>query len=76
MMKRILLLSAVVMGICPLIKAQSVTYNHDDAKMNQITVMEIGSGGLTPSLSIPFCINLIRKAHRARTSWLSERLPD
>lgn len=50
MMKRILLLSAAVMGICPLIQAQSVTYDHDDAKMNQITVMEIGSGGLTPSL--------------------------
>ena len=30
--------------------AQSVTYNHDDAKMNQITVAEIGSGSLTPSL--------------------------
>ena len=49
-MKRILLLSAAVMGICPLIQAQSVTYDHDDAKMNQITVMEIGSGGLTPSM--------------------------
>lgn len=30
--------------------AQSVTYSHDDAKMNQITVAEIGSGSLTPSL--------------------------
>lgn len=30
--------------------AQSVTYNHDAPKMNQITIMEIGSGGLTPSL--------------------------
>lgn len=50
MMKRILLLSAAVMGICSLINAQSVTYDHDDAKMNQITVMEIGSGGLTPVL--------------------------
>lgn len=30
--------------------AQSyVTYAHDDAKMNQITVMEIGTGSLTPS---------------------------
>ena len=30
--------------------AQSyVTYNHDEAKMNQITVQEIGSGGLTPA---------------------------
>ena len=50
MMKRILLLSATVMGFCPIIKAQSVTYDHDDANMNQITVMEIGSGGLTPAL--------------------------
>lgn len=30
--------------------AQSVTYSHDAAKMNQITVAEIGSGSLTPSL--------------------------
>lgn len=31
-------------------RAQSyVTYNHDEAKMNQITVQEIGSGGLTPA---------------------------
>ncbi len=30
--------------------AQKVTYNHDEAKMNQITVMETGSGGLTPEL--------------------------
>ena len=27
-----------------------VSYNHDAAKMNQITVQEIGVGGLTPSL--------------------------
>lgn len=49
-MKRILFLSVAIMGIYPIAKAQSVTYNHDDAKMNQITVMEIGSGGLTPSM--------------------------
>lgn len=30
--------------------AQSVTYSHDATKMNQITVAEIGSGSLTPSL--------------------------
>lgn len=30
--------------------AQKVTYNHDNSKMNQITVQEIGSGSLTPSL--------------------------
>ena len=32
------------------VNAQSyVTYNHDDAKMNQITVQETGAGGLTPA---------------------------
>ena len=32
------------------VSAQSyVTYNHDAAKMNQITVQEIGTGGLTPA---------------------------
>ena len=30
--------------------AQRVSYNHDSAKQNQITVMEIGSGTLTPEL--------------------------
>lgn len=49
-MKRILFLLVMIMGICSVVMAQSVTYNHDDAKMNQITVMEIGSGGLTPSM--------------------------
>ena len=33
--------------------AQSyVTYNHDEAKMNQITVQEIGAGGLTDRKSV------------------------
>jgi len=32
------------------VHAQSyVTYGHDEAKMNQITVMETGAGGLTPT---------------------------
>ena len=30
--------------------AQGVTYNHDPAKKNQIMVMEIGGGSLTPEL--------------------------
>ena len=30
--------------------AQSVTYNHDPAKKNQIMVMETGGGSLTPEL--------------------------
>lgn len=42
----IMILASLTLEVC----AQSyVTYNHDDAKMNQITVQEIGSGGLTPA---------------------------
>ena len=31
-------------------RAQYVTYNHDETKMNQVTVMETGAGELTPAL--------------------------
>ena len=35
------------------VHAQSpVTHNHDEAKMNQITVQEMGTGGLTPGIII------------------------
>lgn len=38
------------MMLCFSASAQSyVTYNHDAAKMNQITVQEVGAGGLTPA---------------------------
>lgn len=41
---------ALAVSHCFNASAQSyVTYNHDAAKMNQITVQEIGSGGLTPA---------------------------
>ena len=43
-------IGAALYGVVPKTLAQSVTYSHDDAKMNQITVAEIGSGSLTPSL--------------------------
>ena len=31
-------------------RAQYVTYNHDSPKQNQITVMETGTGALSPDL--------------------------
>ena len=41
----------MMLGIAMTGKAQSgVTYNHNSAKKNQITVMEIGSGSLSPEL--------------------------
>ncbi len=44
-----LILAIVLATPCYLQAQVSVSYNHDDAKMNQITVMEIGAGGLTPT---------------------------
>ena len=47
------LFSMVIMistsSILEVVAQSYVTYNHDAAKMNQITVQEIGAGGLTPA---------------------------
>lgn len=48
-MKKVIYILGFLSGITATINAQSITYNHNDAKMNQVTVMEIGSGSLTPS---------------------------
>ena len=43
--------------------AQSyVTYNHDATKMNQITVQEIGVGGLTPAFYYTLFHNSYQKS--------------
>lgn len=39
---------AMTATVCSFV--QSVTYNHDSSKKNQITVMETGGGSLTPEL--------------------------
>lgn len=50
MRTRIFILSLMVAGLGAWSQAVAqVTYNHDAAKMNQITVQEIGVGGLTPT---------------------------
>ena len=41
--------------------AQSVTYRHDAAKMNQITVGEIGSGSLNPQLLLPNTAQVVQQ---------------
>ena len=47
--------------------AQSyVTYNHDDTKMNQITVQEIGTGGLTPEYYYDIFHNTYQKTAAAK----------
>lgn len=51
------------------VHAQSyVTYNHDEAKMNQITVQEIGAGGLTLHSTTMFSIVVTRGQQVQRTS--------
>ena len=49
-MKRSILIIAAL--LLPFLRAgaQYVTYNHDDTKMYQVTVMETGAGALTPAL--------------------------
>lgn len=44
------------------IKAQSVTYNHDSPKQNQITVMETGTGALSPELYYTLLHNKYKKS--------------
>ena len=49
------------------VNAQSyVTYNHDDAKMNQITVQETGAGGLTPAFYNDVFHNSYQKSAAAK----------
>ncbi len=45
--------------------AQRITYNHDNAKMNQITVQETGAGSLTPGLYYQILHNRYRKTANA-----------
>ena len=63
---RLLLLTALIF-ICSSLSAQSyVTYNHDATKMNQITVQEIGSGGLTPAFYYTAFHNSYQKTASAK----------
>ena len=48
------------------IKAQSVTYNHDSPKQNQITVMETGTGALSPELYYTLLHNKYKKSAAAK----------
>ncbi len=70
-MKRLILLVALLAGVVGA-RAQSVTYNHDAAKMNQITVMETGTGTLKPDFYYWLFHNSYRK-RAASTNKLSYR---
>lgn len=61
-MRKTYYIIGIALGMATASFAQSVTYNHDDAKMNQITVGEIGSGSLTPALYYQLLHNSYRKS--------------
>lgn len=47
---RRMFLSVIVVWSMQVVNAQRITYNHDNTKMNQVTVQETGAGTLTPDL--------------------------
>lgn len=61
-MNRTLLLMAVAAVATSGVKAQSVTYNHDSPKQNRITVMETGTGALSPELYYTLLHNKYKKS--------------
>lgn len=65
-MNRILLLMTVTMIATTAARAQYVTYNHDSSKQNQITVMETGTGALTPELYYTLLHNSYKKSAAAK----------
>ena len=55
--------------------AQYATYNHDSPKQNQITVMETGTGALTPEIYYTLLHKNYKKTAAAKTSCRSGRWP-
>ena len=65
-MKRELLMMAMAAVATTGVQAQSVTYNHDSPKQNQITVMETGAGALSPDLYYKLLHNNYKKSAAAK----------
>lgn len=65
-MKRKLLLMAVAVAATTAAHAQYVTYNHDSPKQNQVTVMETGTGALSPDLYYSVLHNKYKKSAAAK----------
>ena len=47
-MKRLTLMMILMITVMTNVSAQYFTYNHDATKMNQITIMELGTGAFSP----------------------------
>lgn len=69
-MKRKCVLLAISLMLCLSVKAQYVTYNHDEDKMNQFLVGEIGAGTLSPEYYYVLLHNSYRNTAAARNKLL------
>ena len=69
-MNRKLLLMTVAVLATTAAQAQSVTYNHDSPKQNQITVMETGTGSLSPELYYTLLHNSYKKSAASKNCLL------
>ena len=65
-MNRRFLLMAVAVVATSAAHAQYVTYNHDSSKQNQVTVMETGTGALSPDLYYSVLHNKYKKSAAAK----------
>lgn len=65
MNRKLLVIVATVM-VATAARAQSVTYNHDSPKQNQVTVMETGTGALSPELYYTMLHNKYKKSAAAK----------
>lgn len=68
---RTFILLAVIAVQATTVHAQYATYNHDSPKQNQITVMETGTGALTPELYYWALHNSYKKTAATKTNCLS-----
>ena len=66
---------AVAVTVTTAVHAQYVTYNHDSPKQNQVTVMETGTGALSPDLYYSVLHNKYKKSAAAKNSSRSAHLP-
>ena len=67
-MRRHIINTLLASLFCLHANGQSMTYNHDDSKMNQIEVMELGAGNLTPEVYYTVTHNSYKKGAKDATS--------
>ena len=61
-MKRLILITVLMVTVLGNVSAQYYTYNHDATKMNQITIMEIGTGTFKPEFYYTLFHNSYKKS--------------